>query len=182
MEVVYKEIDPKTIQLVSEALKLIAAHWLKFLDKIEFVIVKKPFNQFEELKEVCDQIEQNGKIDWDNRQGVWFKEGEKVKFYIRYNYDSIWSNSDYYFKKEFFAVLALILWYECPSIKEAVFQEVTGIAIKFEELALLAFRDTFSRYFLNPDYLRERKEDAWSFILRVDKRVKQLANSRRGAH
>lgn len=47
------------------------------------------------------------------------------------------------------------------------------MAAESEGATYLAFRDTFSRFFLNPEYLMERKEEAWKFMIRIDQALSE---------
>jgi hypothetical protein len=69
---------------------------------------------------------------------------------------------DYYFQKNFFEVVAKVIWFTSDKIREEV---------KNQGARYVNFRDTFSRFFLNPEWLKERREEAWEFICRIDEKL-----------
>ncbi len=174
LKITSQEVDPKAAALTTETFEMITQHWQTILPEITVVITRKPFNQIPELREVCDiQNKQPGwrKSYWRVTQVICPEieiEERRAVLWVRYDYQSSWMPPDYYFQKRLFEVIAKIIWCMSPEFRQEILGQVTGMACDSEAAAYLAFRDSFSRFFLNPEYLKERKQTAWSFMKRLD--------------
>lgn len=178
MTITNPEIDQEVAGLVTKAYEMITPHWRGIIPSLTVTIATKPFNKIPQLRTFCKECKMSDgeKPDWQYIQvacpDAEFSEIE-VNLWVYFNRQLIMHSPDYYFKKEFFAFLATIMWYTSERIRDEVKRYATGMAAQYEGAAYFAFRDTFSRFFLNPEYLRERKEDAWYFISRIDQSLAQ---------
>lgn len=159
--------------LVTKTYEAITPHWQAVIPALTIVIAGKPFNEIHELQGFCEiQNKQPGwrKFDWKGVRVVCPEfEKDKAVLWVHYNRQSIMHPPDYYFQKELFAVIAKLIWCVSEQLRAEVKRQATGMAAESDGAAYLAFRDTFSRFFLNPEYLMERKEAAWNFMMRIDR-------------
>lgn len=167
-------INRKVAALVNETVKMITRHWCALLPSMVIVISRKPFNKVPELRGFCREENKQPGLFW--KKEFWpmiqvicseFKD-KQATLWIYYDRKSMMFNPDYYFKKELFGVIAKILWLNSEELRKEAVNRATGMASNSEALTYMAFRDSFSRFFLNPEYLQERKEDAWVFIKGLD--------------
>jgi hypothetical protein len=167
ISVEHKEADPEAAALVMSAYEMIAPHWQAILPPLRVKMAKKRFDIIPELKEFCEM--QNKTPGWkkSNWEGVkvicpeFDKEGAVL--WCRRDAGTIMYPPDYYFQKNFFEVVAKVIWFTSEKIREEVKSQGAGY---------VNFRDTFSRFFLNPEWLKERREEAWAFICRIDESLR----------
>lgn len=175
------EIDQEASALVTGVFEMMTPHWLVMLPAIEVVLSRQPFNRVPELLKFCElQNKEPGwrKYMWKSVQVVCPEFDEKgAVLWARYDRESMVSPADYYFQKKLFAVIANLMWSIPSGLREEVRRQATGIARDSDGAARLAFQDSFSRFFLNPSYLKERKEAAWAFMERLDKSLLQQHRS-----
>lgn len=176
MAITNPEIDQEVAGLVTEAYEMITSNWRAVIPALRVTIATEPFNRIPQLRAYCKECKMSDgeKPKWKYIQVacIDFSEKEAV-LWVYFNRQSIMHSPDYYFKKEFFALIAKLLWYTSERIRNEVKRHATGMAAQYEGAAYMAFRDTFSRFFLNPGYLREQKEDAWYFMSGVDRALSQ---------
>jgi hypothetical protein len=169
------EADANLAMLVNVVFQSMQPHWLAILPTIEIVIADKQFDQIDELKEFCRA---------QSRQPYWSKSLWRTLSVICPEYDSdsatIWVRAadtcmhppEYYFKKALYALLANMMWHLSEELRGAASQEApwldSGGAL------YLAFRDSFSRFYLNPEWLENRRPAAWLFMTNLDRRVKRF--------
>ena len=166
------DIDPAGKALVEQAFAAITSQWQNLLPPITVTFSRKPLSKAKELKEywaaqslpksqqryvqvACPEFDKDGATLW-----------------VRYNHASVMTPPDYYFKKELYSVVAQLIWGLSDHLRKVVATHATGMAEGNEAAQYMGFRDSFSRLFLNPKWLAERKPAAWSFINRVDQVLK----------
>lgn len=164
--------DAKVFKLVRDAFESLTPTWRKTLPKLSVHIVEKPFNKIPELTEFCEmQNQQPGwdPGDWSSTQAI-CPEFDKIaaEFWIYYNKSTIMGNPDYYFKKDIHSVIAKLIWSVSEDFQRQVVLEATGEQQGNGSLAYVAFRDSFSRYFLNPEWLQEKRYSAWALMKKLD--------------
>lgn len=166
------QVDPKASELVRKVFEAIPDHWKVILPEIEVVISTKPFNRVAELREFCAvQNKEPGwkKFMWKSVEVVCPEFDDKTAtLWVHYDDQAILYPPDYYFQKELYSVLAKLMWNISKKLRDEIGLEATGMAQDSQGVAYLAFRDSFSRFFLNPEYLQDKKPAAWSFMKRLD--------------
>ena len=172
------EADTQVSELATKAFEKVAPRWRLFLPNITIVVSSKPFHEIPELREFREA--QDAQLEWEDIQVICPEiDSSEATIWLHYDTASIMADRGYYFQKEFFGVLAKIIWVHSPEMHQEAKKRATGIAQDSEGAAYMAFRDSFSRFFLNPRYLRERKPAAWAFMQALDnfakQRSKQLA-------
>lgn len=176
MTITNPEIDEEVAGLVAKAYGMITPHWQAVIPSLKVTIATKPFDCIPQLCAYCKECRTSDgeKPDWHLIRAVCtdFNEKEWI-FWVRLDHQSMMDPPDYYFQKEFFALVAKFMWYTSKRIRNEVKRHATGTAAQYEGAAYMAFRDTFSRFFLNPEYLQERREDAWDFMSRIDQALSQ---------
>lgn len=177
MTVTNPEADQEVAALITKSYEMITSHWRAIIPELKVTIAAKPFNRIPQLKSFCD--EQNKQPDWKRSEWKYIQvvcpeyDDKEAILWVRFDRQSIMASPDYYLQKEFFAVVAKLMWCISERIRNEAKRYATGMAAQYEGAAYLVFRDTFSRFFLNPEYLRERKEDAWCFISLIDQSLSQ---------
>lgn len=178
LTILNESVDSEAAALVAKAYGMITPHWQALIPALTVMIASKPFNHIPELREFCEiHNKQPGwrRSDWKYVHVACPDAGkERAVLWVRYDHGSMMYPPGYYFQKKFFAGIAQLIWYVSEKLRAEVKQYATGMAAGSDGAAYLAFRDTFSRFFLNPEYLKERREEAWDFIAHVDQ---SLANS-----
>lgn len=168
------EIDKEASELVKKVFERMTPRWKAALPpRIVIIISSKSFDKVSELKEfrkAQEKAYKGERIPWKFIQVVCteFYRQEAV-FWVHYDHKSMWQPPAYYFQKELYAVIAKLIWCLHKNFQNLVKKEITGMMKDSSGAAYLIFRDTFSRFFLNPEYLQEKKEGAWALITHLDK-------------
>lgn len=174
------EVDQKVAEMVTTTFETMTSHWRAILPPITVTIVLEPFNCIPELREFCEmQNSQPGweKSNWRFTQVVCPESSEKsAVLYVYFDRQSNMGDQEYYFQKKLYSVLAQLMWSVSSILRQEIKRHVTGMAQASEGAVYLAFRDSFSRFFLNPEYLQERKQAAWSFMKRLDESLALVAS------
>jgi hypothetical protein len=164
--------DPEAATLVNKTYETISQHWRDVIPELTITISGKPFNQAPGLQDFCKAQKEKKSIrafDWESIY-VACPEIEPTKATLWAYYDRRPGvPNEYEFQKQLFQVIGSVIWATSKRVQDEARRNATGTAACSPGAAYLAFRDTFSRFFLNPDYLRERKEDAWDFITGIDR-------------
>ena len=168
-----RTVDEKTAHLVEDAWNKMTLHWQALLPALDVVIVSGCLDKVPALKEFVADIalqaetEEKAKEFWQFRQVVcWTPSSESSTLYVRMKGDH-----PYNFQKELYGVFAKILWGTSSALRKKGIDWSTGMCATDPDLAYIGFRDSFSRYFLNPSWLQESREDAWVFMQRLDQFV-----------
>lgn len=164
------ETNPEVTRLVNETFDAIPDHWKKILPEIEIVVSTTPFNRIPELKEFIDF--QNEVPGW--RQQMWeivqamcpTMDSGEVTIWVRFFHQNYMYPNDYYFMKELYEVVAKIIWFCSPELRDAATNRMPNTLGFGGPYGV--FRDTFSRFFLNPEWLKEKRGEAWEFIQDLD--------------
>jgi hypothetical protein len=166
-------IDQEAATLITKTYEVITPHWRDTMPAVTIVIADTPFNRVPALREFCDaQERQPGweKKAWNYTQVICPEFGEgRATLWVRYDRDSLMDPREYYFQKALFAAIGKTIWFSSKKVRDEVQRNATGFAAQSGVGAYMAFRDTFSRFFLNPEYLQERREEAWRFMSLIDR-------------
>jgi hypothetical protein len=174
-----KEFEKQT-EFLKEAYRKITTHWRNLLPEFKVIIVSKPLNKIPELKEYVDEMNKRRK---ENKEymgpGFWkayrvlatndkkdLKIFARIQDYIHYAIDD---GEKYYFQKDFLEIIAGILIAYSPNLAKVALKNATGYAEDSIDLAAIAFKSSFSRFFINKEYLADKKPDALAFMKRLDK-------------
>jgi|GEM_PF-6035400 len=168
------ESDLELSALVAEVFDTLPEHWQRRLPKNVLVnIATTSFDRIPELAQVCDE-QRRLQPEWDNRfwmfvQVVGQEYSQDVAIlWVRRSPDIHHHNPHYQFKKELYTIIGQLLWHISEEVRREAMDEATGMAQGSVNNTYLGFCDSFARYFLNPDYLRTRKQSAWRFMRRLD--------------
>ncbi len=154
------EKDPYTADLTQRTYDSIFPHWRSLLPSIEVQISDVPFDHVPAIENTCRMFE---------KERGWSTNEWPMRFVICTNLSAqrtilwVYRNSDhpeFYFQQELLALIAIILWETSDRLQQEVLATATGTAATDSQLAFVAFRDSFVKFFLNPFALHERKPDA----------------------
>lgn len=173
-----RSVDSETAGIVEDAWSKMTPHWQALVPDMDVVIEARPLNQVPALKKLVADIRrqvrngQDARDFWVGRQVVCYTpRGKASTIYARLDRQTVWHDPPYYFQKELYGVIAKILWGESDALRTKGIAEATGLAATRPDLAYIGFRDSFSRFFLNPEWLRERRPDAWNLMQKLDRFV-----------
>lgn len=99
---------------------------------------------------------------------------DDATLWVHFDHNSVMSAPEYYFKKEVYAALGQLLWFSSVRLQELLYAQAPWLNSGNRAAGYVAFRDTFSRFFLNPEWLQDKKPDAWSVIAAIDKELARL--------
>jgi len=164
------ETDPPVTEMVTSVFDSIPAHWKRVLPQVEVVVSMASFNKVPELREFCtEQNKQPGwkKSMWESVEAICPEFDEKeAMIWVYFFRGTSYATPEYYFKKHLYEVIAKLMWLASEELRREAGSEVPAGMVG--GAAYMAFRDSFSRFFLNPDWLKERRTSAWQFMQRLD--------------
>jgi hypothetical protein len=165
-----REIDTAACELVEQSFSAIPPHWQALLpQQIKIILSEKSLARLKALREFWAAQS----IPTSSKKFVQVVSPEfdaaEATLWVYYNRNSSMSPPEYYFKKELYALIAQLLWVLSAELREAIAKESSWLG---EGARYVSFRDTFSRFFHNPEWLADRKPAAWSFIKSIDETLK----------